>query len=295
MSILEKPEHAYRVYTDRYDEELRAADLLAADPERRALARAYRDRTGPETGTVWEGAELNAARAALDAFARALPGADPQRPLILLLDNSGSLRGRTAFGLVELVGQMGDALDRAGVPFEVLGFTTRGWKGGQARKDWVEAGRPASPGRLCELRHLVYRDAGEPWDPEPLNLMMTEGVLKENVDGEALLWAAERGRRLGGARIVMVTDGFPMDNSTLAENPMNYLERHLREVVREVEADPDLDLFRADISHERNPTSGRNPPEVAGLGRVATELVRATLQALASAGPAADQEGPPGP
>lgn len=273
----------YRVFTRSYDEVFRAAEMLATDPDRNAMAREVMSRVSLQSKTFWGHEERSAARQSLAELEAALSERTPPRPLILLLDNSGSMRGRPIAALVAMIGEIGDLLDRAGARFEVLGFTTSSWKGGQSRKDWITEGRPQRPGRLCDLRHVIYRDAGEPWAPHPLGLMLTEGVLKENVDGEALLWAAERGRRLGGAAILHVTDGAPIDDSTLSVNPADYLERHLEEVSRAIGADPELNLTRVNLT---------NGPKT-GLGLAADAITRGILAAIRIEEP--DRSGPDGP
>jgi uncharacterized protein with von Willebrand factor type A (vWA) domain len=220
----------YRVFTRAHDEEVRATELLSVDPDLKVRLREAQDGARPDTGALWSEEERGAAIRTLDTLRTGLAERDLARPLILLLDNSGSMRGKPIFALTALIGEIGDALDQAGVSFEVLGFTTRSWKGGRSREDWIMAGRPSQPGRLNDLRHVIYRSAEEPWDRGPLSLMLSPGFPKENLDGEALLWAAERGRALGGATIVQVSDGKPMDDSTLSVNPADYLDRHLEAV-----------------------------------------------------------------
>jgi len=283
----------YRVFTRAHDEEVRAAELLATDPDRLTGVRAIRERVDLGSDAFWLDEERSVARAALARLDAALTEGPPSRPLILLLDNSGSMRGRPIAALVAMIGEIGDRLDTAGAPFEVLGFTTRSWKGGRSRQDWLLAGRPQQPGRLCDLRHIIYRDAADRWDPEALSLMLAEGLPKENVDGEALLWAAERGRRLGGAAILHVTDGRPMDDSTLSVSPADYLDRHLDEVAAGIAADPSLTLTRADLTAGPNPFTTREGMPETSLGRAAEVLVGATIAALH--GPAPDRDGPDGP
>jgi len=284
---------SYRVFTRAHDEVVRAADLIAADSYLRVLLREAQERVRPDTGEIWGDEEREGAIRAVDTLKADLGDRDLSRPLILLLDNSGSMRGRPIASLVGLIGEIGDALDQAGVPFEVLGFTTRSWKGGQSRRDWIAAGHPAEPGRLNDLRHVIYRSADTPWDRGPLGLMLAEGFLKENLDGEALLWAAERGRALGGATIIHVSDGKPMDDSTLAANPADYLDRHLETVTRAILADPNLGIVRAGITEDSGSFRLRDRDK--GLGRIADILVQATLQALKPDTPASDRSGPEGP
>ena len=157
----------------------------------------------------------------------------------LLIDNSGSMRGRPITVAAMSADILARTLERCGVKVEILGFTTRAWKGGQARERWIAAGKPPNPGRLNDLRHIVYKPADAPWRRarRSLGLMLREGILKENIDGEALLWAHDRLlARPEQRRILMViSDGAPVDDSTLSVNPGNYLEKHLREVIRDIE------------------------------------------------------------
>jgi cobaltochelatase CobT len=172
----------------------------------------------------------------------------------LLIDNSGSMRGRP----ITVAAMCGDilarTLERCAVKVEVLGFTTRAWKGGQSREQWVAAGKPAMPGRLNDLRHIIYKAADQPWRRarKNLGLMLREGLLKENIDGEALLWAYRRlTARPEHRRILMViSDGAPVDDSTLSVNTGNYLERHLRDVIREIESRNLVELIAIGIGHD---------------------------------------------
>jgi len=145
-------------------------------------------------------------------------------------------------------------LERCGVKVEILGFTTRAWKGGQSRERWIAAGKPPNPGRLNDLRHIVYKPADAPWRRarRNLGLMLREGILKENIDGEALVWAHDRLRgRAEQRRILMViSDGAPVDDSTLSVNPGNYLEKHLREVIGEIERLGEVELTAIGIGHD---------------------------------------------
>ena len=172
----------------------------------------------------------------------------------LLIDNSGSMRGRPISIAAISADIMARTLERCGVKTEILGFTTRAWKGGQSREDWLAAGRPALPGRLNDLRHIVYKKADEPWRRarKNLGLMMREGLLKENIDGEALLWA--HGRLIGRTeerRILMViSDGAPVDDSTLSVNSGTYLERHLRQVIEWIENRSPIQLVAIGIGHD---------------------------------------------
>ncbi len=172
----------------------------------------------------------------------------------LLIDNSGSMRGRPIAVAAMSADILARTLERCGVKVEILGFTTRAWKGGQSREAWLRAGKPQNPGRLNDLRHIVYKSADSPWRRARINLglMLREGLLKENIDGEAILWAHGRlVQRPEQRRILMViSDGAPVDDSTLSANPGNYLERHLREVIAWVEARGEVDLLAIGIGHD---------------------------------------------
>jgi cobaltochelatase CobT len=172
----------------------------------------------------------------------------------LLLDNSGSMRGRPITLTAISADILARTLERCGVKVEILGFTTRAWKGGQARDFWLKSGKPVTPGRLNDLRHIIYKAADEPWRRarKNLGLMLREGLLKENIDGEALLWAHERLRcRPEQRRILMViSDGAPVDDSTLSVNPSHYLETHLRSVIAWIQSRPDVELMAIGIGHD---------------------------------------------
>jgi cobaltochelatase CobT len=172
----------------------------------------------------------------------------------LLLDNSGSMRGRPIMVAALCADILARTLERCGVKVEILGFTTRAWKGGRSKEDWQAAGRPPQPGRLNDLRHVVYKAADAPWRRarRNLGLMMREGLLKENIDGEALMWSHDRLlARVEQRRILMViSDGAPVDDSTLSANPGNYLERHLRTVIHWVETRSPVELIAIGIGHD---------------------------------------------
>ena len=172
----------------------------------------------------------------------------------ILIDNSGSMRGRPISIAAISADILARTLERVGVKTEILGFTTRAWKGGQAREAWLAAGRPPQPGRLNDIRHIVYKQADEPWRraKRALGLMMREGLLKENIDGEALLWAHARLiARPEDRRILMViSDGAPVDDSTLSVNSGSYLERHLRQVIGWIEARSPVELVAIGIGHD---------------------------------------------
>jgi len=172
----------------------------------------------------------------------------------LLLDNSGSMRGRPIMVAALCADILARTLERCGVKVEILGFTTRAWKGGLAKEDWLKAGRPPQPGRLNDLRHVVYKSADAPWrrSRRNLGLMMREGLLKENIDGEALLWAHDRliGRPEQRRILMVISDGAPVDDSTLSANPGNYLERHLRAVIHWIETRSPVELIAIGIGHD---------------------------------------------
>jgi cobaltochelatase CobT len=172
----------------------------------------------------------------------------------LLIDNSGSMRGRPISIAAICADILARTLERCSVKTEILGFTTRAWKGGQSREKWLAAGRPGKPGRLNDLRHIVYKPADAPWRRarKNLGLMMREGLLKENIDGEALLWAHSRMlARAEDRRILMViSDGAPVDDSTLSVNTGNYLERHLRQVIGWIETRSPVELIAVGIGHD---------------------------------------------
>ena len=172
----------------------------------------------------------------------------------LLIDNSGSMRGRPITVAATCADILARTLERCGVKVEILGFTTKAWKGGQAREQWLANGKPQTPGRLNDLRHIIYKSADAPWRRSRTNLglMMREGLLKENIDGEALMWAHNRliARREQRKILMMISDGAPVDDSTLSVNPGNYLERHLRAVIERIETRSPVELLAIGIGHD---------------------------------------------
>ena len=172
----------------------------------------------------------------------------------LLIDNSGSMRGRPISVAAVSADILARTLERCAVKVEILGFTTRAWKGGQARESWLAAGKPANPGRLNDLRHIVYKAADAPWRRarKNLGLMLREGILKENIDGEALLWAHNRmiGRPERRKILMVISDGAPVDDSTLSVNPGNYLEKHLRDTIGWIETMSPVQLLAIGIGHD---------------------------------------------
>ncbi len=274
---------AYRVFETRFDEEIAAEDL--ADPAELERLRVYLDQQlEPLRGAVARLAnrlqrrlqaqqnrswEFDLEEGTLDAGRLARVVANPLTPLsfkrerdtefrdtvvTLLLDNSGSMRGRPISIAAICADVLARTLERCQVKVEILGFTTRAWKGGQSREAWLAAQRPSLPGRLNDLRHIVYKSAEAPWRRARANLglMMKEGLLKENIDGEALEWAHRRlTSRPEARRILMViSDGAPVDDSTLSVNPANYLEKHLRDVIGMVERRRAVELIAIGIGHD---------------------------------------------
>ena len=276
-------ESHYRAYTRAFDEEIAAEDLC--DPEELSrlrqqldqqlqhlqgvvsrLANRLQRRLMAQQTRAWE---FDLEEGMLDAGRLARVIVNPMQSLsykrerdmdfrdtvvTMLIDNSGSMRGRP----ITVAAMCGDilarTLERCAVKVEVLGFTTRAWKGGQSRDRWVQDGKPRNPGRLNDLRHIIYKSADAPWrrSRKNLGLMLREGLLKENIDGEALLWAYRRlMARPEHRRILMViSDGAPVDDSTLSINPGNFLERHLREVIREIEGRDLVELIAIGIGHD---------------------------------------------
>jgi cobaltochelatase CobT len=172
----------------------------------------------------------------------------------LLIDNSGSMRGRPIMVAACCADILARTLERCGVKVEILGFTTKAWKGGEAREKWLAAGKPGNPGRLNDLRHIIYKTADSPWRraKRSLALMMREGLLKENIDGEALAWAHQRllARPEQRRILMMISDGAPVDDSTLSVNTGSYLEHHLRQVIQEIETRSPVELIAIGIGHD---------------------------------------------
>jgi cobaltochelatase CobT len=174
----------------------------------------------------------------------------------LLIDNSGSMRGRPITIAAMCADILARTLERCSVKTEVLGFTTKAWKGGKSRESWLEEGKQPAPGRLNDLRHIIYKTADEPWrrSKRNLGLMLREGLLKENIDGEALEWAHKRllGRTEQRKILMVISDGAPVDDSTLSVNAGNYLERHLKQVIQKIELDSSIELTAIGIGHDVN-------------------------------------------
>lgn len=274
---------SYKVYLGEFDEEIGAEEL--AEPAELERLRAYLDQQlEPLKGAVSRLAnklqrrlqaqqnrswEFDREEGILDAGRLARVVANPTTPLsfkvekdtefrdtvvTLLLDNSGSMRGRPISIAAICADVLARTLERCDVKVEILGFTTKAWKGGQSREKWLADGRPAHPGRLNDLRHIVYKSADAPWrrTRAHLGLMMKEGLLKENIDGEALEWAHRRilARREQRKILMVISDGAPVDDSTLSVNPANYLEKHLRDVIEMVERKKLIELIAIGIGHD---------------------------------------------
>ncbi|HEU0160848.1 MAG TPA: cobaltochelatase subunit CobT [Rhizomicrobium sp.] len=276
-------EWGYRVFTTEFDEEISAPDLC--EQEELARLRSFLDhQLSSMQGVVSRLAnklqrllmaqqnrhwEYDLEEGMLDASRLPRIVMDPMYPLsfkrekdttfrdtcvTLLLDNSGSMRGRPIMVAAMCADILGRTLERVGVKTEILGFTTRAWKGGQSREKWLAAGKPPQPGRLNDLRHIVYKAADEPWRraKKNLGLMMREGLLKENIDGEALTWAHNRiiARPEQRKILMVISDGAPVDDSTLSVNAGNYLEQHLRRVIEEIETRSSVELAAIGIGHD---------------------------------------------
>ena len=277
------PQFDYKPWTTQFDEVVTAADLCDADELHRLrgyldqqlahlqsavskLANRLQRRLMAQQNRSWD---FDQEEGLLDAARLARVVVSPGQSLsykveretdfrdtvvTLLIDNSGSMRGRP-IGIAAISADiLARTLERCGVKTEILGFTTRAWKGGQSRETWLAAGRPPQPGRLNDVRHIVYKKADEPYrrSRQNLGLMMREGLLKENIDGEALLWAHGRlVARPEDRRILMViSDGAPVDDSTLSVNSGSYLERHLRQVIGWIEAKSPVELIAIGIGHD---------------------------------------------
>ncbi len=303
VSVLDNSEpFGYKVYTRAHDEEVSAEDI--SNPEELERLRTFLDKELKALASVvarlanrlqrrllakqnraWD---FDLEEGALDAARLTRIVTDPMHPLsfkrerdtdfrdtvvTLLLDNSGSMRGRPIMVAACCADILARTLERCGVKVEILGFTTRAWKGGQSREDWLAAGKPPAPGRLNDLRHIIYKTADAPWRraKRSLGLMMREGLLKENIDGEALVWAHARliARPEQRRILMMISDGAPVDDSTLSVNSGSYLEQHLRKVIEEIETRSPVELIAIGIGHDVTRYYARavtisDPSELAG-------------------------------
>jgi cobaltochelatase CobT len=172
----------------------------------------------------------------------------------LLIDNSGSMRGRPITVAALCSDILAKTLERCQIKTEILGFTTKAWKGGESREKWIKKQKPSNPGRLNDLRHIVYKSADSPSrrSKQNLGLLLREGILKENIDGEALMWANSRLKNRQEKRkiLIVISDGAPVDDSTLSVNPGNYLEKNLREVIYQIEKNKEVELIAIGIGHD---------------------------------------------
>ena len=303
FNVLDNPEaFGYKVFSRLHDEEMEAEDLCA--PEELERLRAFLDkelrslsgavsrlanklqrRLLAQQNRSWD---FDLEEGTLDAARLTRVVIDPMHALsfkherdtefrdtvvTLLLDNSGSMRGRPIMVAACCADILARTLERCGVKEEILGFTTRAWKGGQAREQWLAGGKPPAPGRLNDLRHIIYKTADTPWRRARRNLalMMREGLLKENIDGEALAWAHRRMLARPEQRriLMMISDGAPVDDSTLSVNSGSYLELHLRQVINEIEAKSPVELMAIGIGHDvtryyQRAVTITDPSELAG-------------------------------
>jgi cobaltochelatase CobT len=273
----------YQTFTTMYDETILAEELCETEELTRLrsqldqqlshmqgvvarLANRLQRKLMAQQQRWWE---FDLEEGILDAGRLSRVVTDPQHPLsykvenesnfrdtvvTLLIDNSGSMRGRPISVAAMSADIISRTLERCAVKVEVLGFTTRAWKGGQSREDWVAASKPTNPGRLNDLRHIIYKGADAPWrrSRKNLGLMLREGLLKENIDGEALLWAYNRliGRPEQRRILMVISDGAPVDDATLSVNPGNYLERHLRDVIHYIQNHTPIELTAIGIGHD---------------------------------------------
>jgi cobaltochelatase CobT len=278
-----RPQTDYKPYTVKFDETITAEELC--DAEELTRLRAYLDkqlahlqgvvarlanrlqrRLMAQQNRSWQ---FDLEEGALDPARLPRIIIDPYQPLsfrqesdvnfrdtvvTLLIDNSGSMRGRPITVAATCADILARTLERCGVKVELLGFTTRAWKGGLSREAWLQSGKPANPGRLNDLRHIIYKAADAPWRRarKNLGLMMREGLLKENIDGEALDWAHKRilARPEQRKILMVISDGAPVDDSTLSVNAGNYLERHLRHIIAEIETRSPVELIAIGIGHD---------------------------------------------
>ena len=303
FNVLDNPEaFGYKVFNRAHDEEIAAENLSTPDELERLrsfldkelrnlqgavarLANRLQRKLLAQQNRAWD---FDLEEGTLDVARLTRVITDPLHPLsfkherdadfrdtvvTLLLDNSGSMRGRPIMVAACCADILARTLELCGVKVEILGFTTRAWKGGQAREAWLAAGKPANPGRLNDLRHIIYKPADAPWRraKRSLALMMREGLLKENIDGEALAWAHRRLQARPERRriLMMISDGAPVDDSTLSVNTGSYLELHLRQVIEEIETRSSVELIAIGIGHDvtryyRRAVTITDPSELAG-------------------------------
>jgi cobaltochelatase CobT len=276
-------DHNYQAFTNDFDELVRAEELCEPDELHRLrglldqqlvslqhatskLANRLQRKLMAIQNRTWE---FDLEEGVLDAARLHQVITDPMNPLAfkqekemefrdtvvtMLIDSSGSMRGRSITIAAMCADILGRTLERCSVKVEVLGFTTRAWRGGQSRERWIAAGKPSNPGRLNDLRHIIYKAADDPWQRtrRNLGLMMREELLKENIDGEALIWAHNRLVTRNEQRkiLMVISDGLPVDNSTLLVNPSNYLEQHLKYAIEMIEERSPVELVAIGIGHD---------------------------------------------
>ena len=281
----QRRELPYKIFTEKYDEEIKAVDLCEMEELERLreyldqqlnhlqgavtrLANKLQRKLLAQQNRSWE---FDLEEGLLDVSKLTRVIIDPTSALSfkmekdiefrdtvvsLLIDNSGSMRGRPITIAAMCADILARTLERCSVKTEVLGFTTKAWKGGKSRESWLEDGKQPAPGRLNDLRHIIYKTADEPWrrSKRNLGLMLREGLLKENIDGEALEWAHKRllGRTEQRKILMVISDGAPVDDSTLSVNAGNYLERHLKQVIQKIELDSSIELTAIGIGHDVN-------------------------------------------
>ena len=315
----DRPTTDYKPYTVKFDEVVTAEELC--DAEELTRLRAYLDkqlahlqgvvarlanrlqrRLMAQQNRSWQ---FDLEEGALDPSRLPRIIIDPFQPLsfrqesdtnfrdtvvTLLIDNSGSMRGRPITVAATCADILARTLERCGVKTELLGFTTRAWKGGLSRETWLQSGKPANPGRLNDLRHIIYKAADAPWRRarKNLGLMMREGLLKENIDGEALDWAHKRilARPEQRKILMVISDGAPVDDSTLSVNAGNYLERHLRHIIAEIETRSPVELIAIGIGHDvtRYYRRAVTIVDAEELGGVMTEKLAELFEENAEAG-----------
>ena len=270
----------YKIFTDKNDEQIKAIDLCEIDELDKLreyldqqlnhlqgavtrLANKLQRKLLAQQNRSWE---FDLEEGLLDVSKLTRVIIDPTSPLSFkmekdiefrdTIDNSGSMRGRPITIAAMCADILARTLERCSVKTEVLGFTTKAWKGGKSREEWIENGKQPGPGRLNDLRHIIYKTADEPWrrSKRNLGLMLREGLLKENIDGEALEWAYSRliARPEQRKILMVISDGAPVDDSTLSVNAGNYLERHLKQVIQKIEVDPSIELTAIGIGHDVN-------------------------------------------
>ncbi len=280
---LDNKVNTYKIFTNKYDEIINATDLCDNDELLRLrktldkqlenlqgavarLANKLQRKLQARQNRTWE---FDLEEGMLDAAKLARVVSNPLFPLSykvekdtkfkdtivsILIDNSGSMRGRPITIAAISADILARTLERCGVKVEILGFTTKAWKGGQSREKWINEGKVTNPGRLNDLRHIIYKSADAPWRraKNSLGLMLREGILKENIDGEALIWAHERiYHRYEERKILMViSDGAPVDDTTLSANSGNYLEKHLKLIINFIENQSPVELIAIGIGHD---------------------------------------------